>query len=192
MNKYFLFPKSYNRASNFEYYRKVLSPPEIEKIINSSSELEYEIAEVGYGLDQQARNSSIKWIPTEKEWDWLYQKLMTMAVQANQEFWEFDLHSLLEKIQYTEYNVGGHFQWHMDVGSGSPSLRKISATIQLSDPSEYEGGELQFFIDGEYVTPPNEQGSMTIFPSYLYHRVNKVTKGTRRSLVFWCGGDHYR
>jgi PKHD-type hydroxylase len=68
--------------------------------------------------------------------------------------------------------------------------RKLSLVCQLSDPSEYEGGELQINT-GEIFTPEKQKGTVILFPSYLLHRVTPVTKGTRRSLVLWIEGPAF-
>ena len=98
-----------------------------------------------------------------------------------------------EPIQYTEYySSGGHYDWHTDVGSGALSHRKVSITVQLSKPDEYEGGNLEL-LRGEYnEVAPRGLGTVVIFPSYMLHRVTEITKGTRKSLVLWVGGSHYR
>ena len=78
-------------------------------------------------------------------------------------------------------------------------VRKISVTINLNAPGEYEGGNLKFdfgphnlgerYKECEEIRP---QGSMIIFPSYLHHQVTPVTTGTRYSLVLWCLGKPFR
>jgi PKHD-type hydroxylase len=80
----------------------------------------------------------------------------------------------------------------MDFGSGDISNRKLSITVQLSDPSEYEGGELQFMINQHIITAPKEKGTAIIFPSFALHRVTPVTKGARKSIVGWIGGPPYK
>ena len=75
------------------------------------------------------------------------------------------------------------------------SVRKISITVQLSDPSEYEGGELELWSGGSEESATKAYkgaGSVFMFPSYMLHRVTPITKGTRRSFVLWLGGSHYR
>ena len=76
-----------------------------------------------------------------------------MALEANNSLWHFDLISVDETIQYTEYydTADGHYTWHQDIGGGSASKRKISITVQLSDPEEYEGGDLEMWQGGEAV-----------------------------------------
>ena len=67
-----------------------------------------------------------------------------LAKEANT-IWNFDLHSMPEAIQFTEYfGNGGHYDWHQDIGPGELSIRKVSVTIQLSDGGDYQGGDLEF------------------------------------------------
>ena len=91
----------------------------------------------------------------------------------------------------------GHYTWHQDIGPGMLSKRKISITVQLSGPEEYEGGDLEVFTggnykEGDFIKSPKGMGTVFIFPSYLLHRVTPVTKGIRRSFVLWVGGSPYR
>jgi len=120
---------------------------------------------------------------------------MNMAVDANDNLWDFDLISADEKIQYTEYLAEdeGHYTWHQDIGPGMASQRKVSITVQLSESDEYEGGDLELWRGGNnVVTAERGAGVTVLFPSYLMHRVTKVTKGKRRSFVLWVGGQHYK
>ena len=62
--------------------------------------------------------------------------------------------SIVDSIQYTEYyEDGGHYDWHMDVGNFPENHRKISITIQLSNPDDYDGGDLEFWL-GKVPTKP--------------------------------------
>jgi PKHD-type hydroxylase len=107
--------------------------------------------------------------------------------------WKFDVHSIVDSIQYTEYPHGnGHYDWHIDIGPASINHRKISIVVQLSDPEEYEGGELEIWSGATPVTIPKKKGNIVIFPSFLMHRVTPVTKGLRKSLVLWVGGGSYK
>jgi PKHD-type hydroxylase len=128
--------------------------------------------------------------------------MMALSIEANDALWHFDLRSALECIQYTEYyaSENGHYDWHQDIGPGElPSRRKVSITIQLSESDEYEGGELLICkgSNGNGQLDANSKcqrgkGVSVLFPSYMMHRVTPVTKGTRKSLVLWVGGSHYR
>tara|TARA_Y100001972_G_C7652667_1_gene328301 strand:- start:1220 stop:1777 length:558 start_codon:yes stop_codon:yes gene_type:complete len=100
-------------------------------------------------------------------------------------------------LQYTEYHGTdkGHYTWHHDVdwNRSDGYDRKLSITVQLSNPNEYEGGDFEF---SETETPKLEtcklKGSVLIFPSYLQHRVSPVTSGIRKSLVAWFEGPMWR
>lgn len=148
----------------------------------------------GIGLD--SRNSMIKWVPFSDETKWIYDKIGMLAQTANDEMFHFEIHNMPEQIQYTEYygTNKGHYDWHMDIGTdGFMKFRKISVTVQLSGPDEYEGGDLQIWSGGQTpFTAPRGKGNVVIFPSFLMHRVTPVTKGTRKSFVLWLGGAHYK
>ncbi|MGE5794397.1 MAG: 2OG-Fe(II) oxygenase [Bacteroidota bacterium] len=85
---------------------------------------------------------------------------------------------------------GERFDWHMDLGPGRTSARKLSMTVQLSPPEDYAGGDLEFV--GNTHAAERERGSATIFPAYVGHRVSPIERGTRRSLVAWAYGPSFR
>lgn len=147
-------------------------------------------------LDTDIRKSKIKWlIPEADTTEWMYERLMEMSLDANWQIWGFDLQHIRDSIQYTEYDEesGGEYKWHQDMGPYPLNYRKISIVVQLSDPSEYEGGELQIMRDSrDPITLPKQKGAVILFPSYMLHRVTPVTKGVRKSLVLWVGGSTFR
>lgn len=101
------------------------------------------------------------------------------------------------EIQYTEYHASenGHYDWHHDIDwNADDGLdRKLSITVQLSDPSEYEGGDFQFTeIPNPEMQDAKQKGSVLIFPSYLIHQVSPVTQGVRKSLVAWFKGPKWQ
>ncbi len=102
-------------------------------------------------------------------------------------------------IQFTKYEVGGHYNWHrdtnVDLSKTGGKTRKLSITVNLND--DYEGGELMIDSEDHYwnKTPRKVRsglGSVCVFPSDTYHRVKKVTKGTRYSLVVWVMGEPWK
>lgn len=204
------FDQSENDPQQWYWYKNGLSPAEVQQIINMASELPIHRATT-IGADGKAkeandpngiRSSMVKWIPQRSEWDWLYKRMLEWAKEANDTLWNFDLISAPENIQYTEYyaHENGHYDWHQDIGPGElPSKRKVSITVQLSSDEEYSGGDLQITSGGtgngllaEHSTCPRGSGVVVLFPSYMMHRVSEVTKGTRKSLVLWVGGSHFR
>ena len=108
----------------------------------------------------------------------------------NQAF-QFELLGFADALQYTQYGPGHKFDWHVDIGAGQASNRKLSITVQLSDEAAYEGGALQF-ISAPDMAMPRQRGTAILFPSYLAHRVNDVTQGLRCSLVGWAAGVPFR
>ncbi len=145
------------------------------------------------GNNNGIRKSDIKWMHSNDKSFWVYERISQFAKQANDTLWKFNLSSIIDSIQYTVYyEGGGHYGWHIDIGPGSINHRKISCTIQLSDPDEYEGGDFEIWTGGDFRTIERKQGCAILFPSFLMHRVTPVTKGIRRSLVLWMGGDSYK
>lgn len=189
------FKQTHNDPQNYYWFRNGFTKEELDLIYKNVDSLPFKKATTFGDSDDSIRSSSIKWIPRNNDWDWLYRKLMDYAKQANDRLWNFDLISADEQIQYTEYydTANGHYDWHQDIGPDGGSLRKVSITVQLSDPEEYVGGDLEMWQGGSsHVKAERGAGVVFIFPSYMMHRVTKVTKGTRRSFVLWVGGQHYK
>jgi PKHD-type hydroxylase len=186
-----------NDPQNSYYWQTGFNSDELKTIDEGIKKLKLQKAETAGNGKDDIRSSQIRWIPQNEEWWWLYNKLSDMIVTANNELWKFDLHSMPEQIQFTEYYAteNGHYTWHQDIGPGILSKRKISITVQLSDPSEYDGGVLEMWQGGSQdsaVKAYKGAGSVFIFPSYMMHRVTPVTRGVRKSFVLWVGGSHYR
>tara|TARA_Y100000592_G_scaffold100993_1_gene184367 strand:- start:2493 stop:3113 length:621 start_codon:yes stop_codon:yes gene_type:complete len=198
------FPQMGNHADRIVWKRNFLDIYQIKGLEKEIKKLDYaekaatieaSNEEVLKTYDPSIRSSKVKWLPKSAAFKVLYENIAERVLASNNENWFFDLHSMHEDIQYTEYHATekGHYNWHIDLGPGFASLRKISLTINLSDPNEYEGGVLEFDIGGKVKTyGPREQGAICLFPSYLPHRVTPVTKGIRKSLVLWVGGKPFR
>jgi|TARA_R100000426_G_C4823630_1_gene111671 PKHD-type hydroxylase len=117
------------------------------------------------------------------------QMLVVLAVYANQTF-DFNVTGLLERPQLLRYSEGSKgYDWHLDIGTGDASTRKISLSIILNN--DYEGGELAFFSEGSQMMKA-DSGVAVAFPSFLPHKVMPVTKGERWSLVAWFAGEPFR
>ncbi len=192
------FKAEENDPQQYYWYKDGLSAEELTKFNNLIHGLEYTSATILGDPEKstkEVRSSKIKWIPHTKEWNWLYHKFQEMITEANDELWKFDIHDVIENIQYTEYHAtdDGHYDWHQDIGPGEASLRKISLTVQLTEDSAYEGGDLEIWNGGSnHDKTPRGSGIVIIFPSYMMHRVTPVTGGIRRSLVLWVGGEHFK
>lgn len=164
---------------------------------------QYPIANAGLGFDggtanNDFRSSEIRWIdPNHEQSKFIVDMLWYFGREANRNSFGFDI-DYLPDIQYTKYSAdeNGKYDWHCDTFWGNPSAydRKLSIVIQLTDPSEYEGGD--FEIDHMHPQLPADQikakGTVIVFPSFINHRVTPVTSGVRRSLVSWIQGPKFR
>jgi len=190
-----IFPaKEGINQTNYYWFENGFTTQEVDTIVNGSLEYEFQRAVImDEGNTDKFRKSNIKWLPFDSKWEWVIDKIMSQVTEANNAIWNFELKSIIDNIQYTEYEGnGGHYDWHLDIGPGSISHRKISIVIQLSDPDDYVGGDLQIMTGSEYTTIPRGKGNVVVFPSFLLHRVVPLTSGNRKSLVLWVGGDHYK
>ena len=180
---------------NYYYFTSAFTPEELYKIKQIGDNLPKQVASVGGGDKNEVsdyRKSEISWIVDNNETTWLYSKIAHYAKLANKEMWDFDIWGYHDTLQYTKYyGDGGHYDWHADLGPGL-SNRKLSVVLQLSDPNEYEGGELQINPGGNILTVPKELGLICFFPSFLLHRVTPLTSGVRNTLVTWLCGANFR
>jgi len=184
------------QGHNFCYFDKALSKESVNQIIDICSEYELEDGITGVGKTE-VRDSLISWVSDQR----LFDMINPYILKANQtSSWNFDLVTN-EHCQYTIYNESQHFGWHNDTIDPNQDglIRKLSMTVQLTDPSEYEGGE--FWIkylqnDGdEYIEKldfTKGLGTIIVFPSYVWHKVTPVTRGTRKSLVCWTLGYPFK
>ena len=166
---------------------------------------------------KKQRNSDVCWIDEP----WIYEILNPYIDTANiNSGWNFQW-DWNEVCQFTQYKKGQFYNWHVDDWVGeykskedSPDsnlavnhenyvgkIRKISSVIQLSDPKKYGGGELELFFPNAKPNAKNAirvckefkpRGSIVVFPSFLYHRIKKVTRGERNSLVNWSLGHPWQ
>lgn len=179
---------------HYRVFPKLFTKIECERILEQMDQFPFKPSVVGTEKNatsvSEIRRSQVKWVPMTLEFAWVYKKVEEAISTANRELWWFFLDGWREHLQLSMYNENeqGHYEWHMDCGSGFGSGRKVSLTVQLSDPAEYEGGDMQFLITQKPITLSKEQGTAVVFPSYMEHRVLPVTKGKRYSLVIWVTG----
>ena len=173
--------------------------------------------------DNFIRQSDVKWIIHNQMPQEIGQKITDGINQANVDAnWMFQWDHI-ENHQYTIYRhrpdaevTGDFYTWHTDSGATPQSdggrIRKLSSTIQLSHPDEYEGGNFQWIeplhifdrlkstgtqninVDQYIKTAPfsaKMPGTLIVFPSFVHHQVTPVTRGRRISLVSWYHGQPY-
>jgi len=125
-----------------------------------------------------------------KENKWIFDKIAVAVKIANVEHFDYELLGITHELQLLNYKEDeqGFYDWHVDCGNGEAHTRKISVVVMLSNPSDYEGGELLINNFGVNSQGNSERGAVNMFPSFLLHRVNPVTKGDRWVLVSWIHG----
>ena len=145
-------------------------------------------------LADHVRKSEVFWIDEEPATRPIFQLLAQFVQKANEQVFRLDLMGFGEPLQIATYRGAdeGFYGWHVDIGAGRLAQRKLSLVIPLTDPAEYEGGELQLFHDHQPAAVPMPLGRIVAFPSYVLHRVTPVTKGVRRTLAVWVSGPPYR
>jgi len=149
-------------------------------------------ATVGSGVDRELRRSQVSWLSNAQDTQWVFERLAQVAAQINAKHFRFDLFGFGEALQLTNYDQSesAMYGWHQDYGSGVS--RKLSMSLQLTDPAEYEGGNLQILTSGHPQTISKQRGLIAVFPSYILHQVTPVTQGSRQSLVAWVSGEAFK
>lgn len=185
----------------------------IEKSINEY-ELEWNNAVVvedednyKQDIDFSARSCKTSFLPVRGELVDLFGPLIS-DYNTNRSGWNFDI-GFIEAFQLCHYHEGDFYNWHVDSFNyhfiepehqhypNRPCNRKISLTVFLNDPDEYDGGEFDLEIAGpnaekRFDTMKLSKGGVVIFPSYMWHRVRPVTSGIRKSMVLWIQGPPFK
>ena len=168
----------------------------IQEKINSTN-LQFEDGQA-FDTRKDIRKSKVSFLDDA----YLREELAHSVSLYNKQHWNYDLDGC-DSLQYGIYSDGGFYDWHLDIENeikninGQYLIRKLSITIWLNDPDEYEGGEFDIetkgpHMDLRYETLKLPKGSIVIFPSDKWHRVRPVTSGVRKSLVMWFQGPPFR
>ncbi len=182
----------------FVVWDNAFTPAELSQLNAIGDGLTAETATLKSGEPDDAIRKDIRitqtaWIAPSPQSQWIYDRIQRVARALNDRSYQFDLRGFSENLQYTIYNgtEGGHYDWHVDHGPLKVQ-RKLSISVQLSDPSDYEGCNLEFQAGNKVETAPRTLGAVVAFPSYVLHRVTPCTKGTRKALVAWTTGPKLR
>jgi PKHD-type hydroxylase len=180
---------------NTPYYIKeeAFSKSFCEGVITQGDNQEKTKAVIADG-DNNNRKSNITWLKNDNLTEQL--TLIVNEVNYNSD-WKFLLKEF-EPLQYSVYNIDDHYDWHIDSHVGKYDnglIRKLSFTLFLNE--DYEGGDFKIcephpnpFKNSEQSFKP-KTGSMVIFPSHKWHKVDKVTSGVRKTLVGWIVGKPF-
>jgi len=200
--------------SNYYWHFKSAIPPKIcDDIVKYGLTKTETMARTGGYNDKELTKDQIRDIKMKRNSDlvwlndtWIYKELHPYIHKANKfAGWNYEW-DRSESCQFTKYKLNQYYDWHCDSWDkvydkpntpDNGKIRKLSMTCQLTDGSEYEGGELEFDFrnyaphmreEAKHLEQAKEilpKGSIIVFPSFVWHRVKPVTKGTRYSLVMW-------
>lgn len=186
--------------SEWAYYKQHFTPDQCNQIINEALKLPSQEGTLGpqsVRTDNSWRKSTIRGIIRSPSWAWLFLEVEKLVAAANRQWFNVD-YTYLPEIQMACYEAEtqGFYKPHKDthIISILPTHRKLSFTVQLSDPDSYEGGDLKFVDVASHPRPENMrlQGTVCVFPSIIYHEVTPVTEGVRYSLAGWFEGPRWR
>jgi PKHD-type hydroxylase len=133
------------------------------------------------------RDSDLFWVPRTTQTDWIFERVRDVAAQYNSRY-GFALSEELGQLQLTRYARDQLYNWHMDLGPGTMSLRKITVVVELAAAGYDGGGTEIFYGEGANNRIALSQGDALIFPSFIMHRALPVQRGTRWTLVSWLTG----
>jgi len=177
-------------ALPFLDFPEAFSTSECETIVALAARNNLEPATVWSGVadhvDTRTRQAERCYLFRDPETAWIYDRLDALFAKAAARF-ETEVDSVFEDIQFVRYGVGAHFQtWHSDAGTDRYEERRLSASVELSDAEDYDGGVLEIApAMGLARTLP--RGGARLFRSRMIHRVTPVTRGVRHALVAWTG-----
>ena len=194
--------RKYVQQRSYEYFFNAIGLSklkELEEYIKENFSFEYNTGEIIPNLSsknklktnvvKQRKSYRIK----KDEYTINFEEVLNNYInKANSEKFDFDLLDIREFF-YFEYEAEENISsldWHMDLANPYPyNERKLSFSLMLNDPSEYEGGQLEIWTDNNNIVKiPKNPGGLVIFPSFMPHRVTSITKGVRKSIVgFICG-----
>jgi PKHD-type hydroxylase len=193
-----MIPDPFSYLQPFVAWDNAFTPAEMDAIIGVGDRLKLDKASVVYtagdgSTEDPTRITRTAWIGREAETAWIYDRLERIIRTLNAQVYRFELSGFSDLLQYTVYHAheGGHFDWHIDMVRHT-AHRKLSFSLQLSDPSEYEGCDLEIHGGRQSLPVPRTRGTLVAFPSYMMHRVTPIRSGTRKALVIWTAGPPFR
>jgi len=180
-----------DQVNLFAFWNNAFSKEECQTIINIAKKKGL-IKGITKGNTKDVRDSKVSWLYPSDGMDWVFERVTDITLNLNERFFKFDLFGLNEGFQFTNYEApSGKYGKHVDRGMNM-IVRKLSISIQLTNPKEYEGGELYLYQSEEETVMDKTQGTLILFPSYVLHEVMPVTKGERNSLVAWVTGKQFK
>jgi 2OG-Fe(II) oxygenase superfamily len=172
----------------YDVFRGIFTAAECDRVIALHCHGDRTRSELHDSSGEVLRISDLFWLRRLDDTAWIFDRVRSVVLQFNKNY-GFELVEQVSAAQLTRYTPNQHYGWHMDLGAGESSLRKLSAVVELSSPASRTGGGLGIFygdkIDNRV---PLDIGDVAVFPSYLMHKAFPVESGIRWSLVLWFTG----
>jgi len=187
-----VWPFGLDKVATWAWQENVFTPEECDKIINISKAKGTITAGISKEkiVNKKIRNSDIVFM-FPNELTFAFEKLTNVITQINNNYYKFDIFGFAEGLQFTVYKKNQKYGRHVD-RAFKTMTRKLSVSVQLSNPKDYKGGDLVLYEGEHGFESKRSQGSITVFPSFVEHEVKPVTKGTRYSLVGWITGKDFK
>lgn len=122
-------------------------------------------------------------VSLRSEADDIFERVTEIGDQAIRAWWNFDVrgwgYGYITRYRADTPTAG--LPWHTDSGAGRSAI-KTAISVQLSDPDDYEGGDLHLQM-GSHIRPMPRTRGTVVFPGWQIHRVPPLTSGVRWSLT---------
>lgn len=175
------------------YSRKIFTNEECDAIVSHYAPLVNIQSTVtkstGTVVDLNDRNTLAFHINRNADSEWMFTRIEKVSIEAAPSLCvSLNDPKILNNLIFLKYSVGCFFREHKDGDALTEHnkmlyYRKISCSVSLNDPNEYEGGKLELLPFCKNV--PNQKGTLNAFPIKQLHQVTKVTSGIRYALVTW-------
>lgn len=181
------------QKSDIWLYENRLPENLCDLIIEEFAEIESYDATVGINniVSKEIRNVKTIEVPRSH---WVHGIPMYYGFDANYENFKYQI-SDVAFTEFFTYTEGSFYKPHIDISPypGNPThRRKLTVIIQLSDESDYEGGELHIYNSAlKPITMSKKRGSIIVFSSNIIHRVTPVKSGIRHVLASWIIGNPF-
>jgi predicted 2-oxoglutarate/Fe(II)-dependent dioxygenase YbiX len=177
----------------FWHFADAMTPDAAKKLIESlEAQTQGEDAQIGMGadgvVDKKIRDVKKVNLPSYRG---IGATMVGLGMAANHQAWKFDVtHS--NQTDYLKYDKDGHYHAHVDtfINPNDKECRKLTVLMFLND--DFEGGRLFLQNGHQKIYPPQGAGTCLVFPSFMLHGVEPVTKGIRRSIVTWLVGPWFK
>jgi PKHD-type hydroxylase len=174
------------------FHRRLFSLRECTELLAHASAWSPAQVSDGHGgaTTQLGKRAAWTLLPLSPETEWIYERLASFLTEHAT--YDFALREIESPIKLQRYVVDDYHAWHVDLAGPGCRERKLGISVQLSEPSDYEGGDLRIYDPPDHQPAPRELGCAIAFPSYVPHEISPVRRGVRHALTAWALGPPFR